>query len=148
MKTKMNVSLLQQIRASILEEPRRLDMDTWVERSSSAPCGTISCIAGHAVLIDMLNRADKTFRNKMFLADNLPLLGEISGKARKLLGLASTQRDKLFFVRYWPDKFREQYSDVMNYNMFAEELKKPARAQLAKITAQRINHFIKTKGRS
>jgi hypothetical protein len=44
---RLNVKLLEEVKRRILAEPARVDMDDWVQVKE---CGTVGCIAGHAVL--------------------------------------------------------------------------------------------------
>lgn len=147
---KINVELLERVKAHILEEPRRFDMSTFVARASDpslllAPdmrpaCGTVACIAGWAV----------------FLSSGLPkkitedLYESIESHAAGLLGLGLEAGDlddeeddpdgesevsRLFYVPNWPAEFRRRYRHTEN--------DPTARARVA---ADRIDHFLKTNG--
>lgn len=47
----MNVRLLRRVAKHIVEEPRRYNQGSWCDRSNDAPCGTMACIAGWAVIL-------------------------------------------------------------------------------------------------
>lgn len=132
----MNVKLLRKIQKHILEKPRRFIMATFFVRkygqqktfisdgAAQRPvkfenCGTAACIGGWAV----------------FLHDGLKTDPEnIRARAIKLIGLKSPMGDELFEVGHWPAKFRDAYY-----------IAKSQRSR-ARIAAQRIDHFIATKG--
>ena len=148
MKTRPNVKLLREIKNAILEEPRRLSMDTWMGKAynflpnkDKAPCGTVACIAGHAVLINKLNEAGKTFNARRFVLalvnqyDSFELgCDYVEDKAVELLCLTKDQADRLFHVESWPNEFKEAYREDTRSDK-----------KLAELTAQRIEHFIATK---
>lgn len=47
----MNTELLQRVKAAILAEPESFDMALYFDESENSPCGTVACIAGHALAI-------------------------------------------------------------------------------------------------
>ncbi len=54
--SKLNVELLRRVQTAILEEPRKLNMNVWMEKvpgrhPNPPPCGTVGCIAGWAVAL-------------------------------------------------------------------------------------------------
>jgi len=123
----MNVKLLRKIKKHILEEPNRLNMRTWGRhfdppyRPKSFPvCGTTACIAGWAVVLKATTGTSVT--NKLLL--NAYIDGQ------KALELDSAQADRLFYLQDWPSQFKYGGSQ----------------RNKAKVTAARIEHFIKTKG--
>lgn len=141
----MNVKLLRQVKRHILEEPKRLQMGIWsasakrqvrqgyMEKDEAPACGTTGCIAGWAVI---LHKAGSR-------TDFLKVLRSIRGhdyrhvmqpKAIALLELTEAQADSLFFVGDWPGSFEGDYMNC----------KTPK--QRARVTAKRIEHFIRTKG--
>lgn len=128
----MNTKLLLEIKQDILEHPKRFRMDKFVVAIDSiAPCGTAACIAGFAVIRNQerwWRGWAKTGRKLINKGENVQIL------AGQLLGLDEEQEERLFFTEYWPDKFREAYG-------MAE-----TREHSAEIAAQRIDHFIATKG--
>lgn len=50
MKTKLNIELFKKVRARIAEIPESYNQSTWVRNSSQAPCGTVACLAGEAII--------------------------------------------------------------------------------------------------
>lgn len=134
---KLNVKLLEKVKAHILEKPRRFVMRTFIYRKEDAgmsvfmadgpetkfvkfeECGTAACIGGWAVL---LNDG----------IDAKPL--NLRQRAIKLIGLKSVTGDELFEVSFWPRQFREPY--------YAAKTQRTR----AKVAAARIDHFIATKG--
>lgn len=154
---KIETRLLKRIKAHILKEPKRLDMNLLVDIKHNETigyelpntkdrqwpaCGTVGCIAGWAVL----------------LSGGKPITcGSEEGwweKGAKLLGLNTAMANRLFSTPLnaldewdalyplhederpdtWPKKFANRYVDA----------KTPRGRALA--TAARIDHFIKTKG--
>lgn len=128
----MNVKLLRKVKNHILEEPRRFIMWTWRitkgsgtkyladnnTYSSFAKCGTAACIAGWTC---ELARKDVGL--------------SYSETAGKLLNLDDEDaRYRLFMASRWPNKFAIPFRNA-----------KTAKSR-AKIAAERIEHFISTKG--
>jgi hypothetical protein len=139
----MNVKLLRKVKRHILAEPKRLDMDFVASEIIAGPraprCGTVGCIAGWSALL-----ASPVI--PATVAGRLALMGWDSGK--KALELTESEVNRLFnepWLVYgprkrdgavgWPEKFAKAYLGA----------KTPR--QRAGITARRIEHFIKTKGR-
>jgi hypothetical protein len=133
----MNVKLLRKIQKHILAEPARYEQNAIITIGAPGAmcvaanrlypqCGTIACIGGWAILLTAKRRL-KTSRYSL----NYLTLG-------KLLGVKKSQIAKLVsytdYATEWPDHFADKYNQ-------AETPK--ARARIA---AQRIDHFIKTKG--
>lgn len=126
----MNVELLRKVQKHILEEPRRLNMDVVLNKvdtkiKHNPPCGTVGCIAGWTVM----------------LTGNEGEFGRYD-LAVQLLDLNGTQRDKLFReprmseeLLGWPATFAKRYMRA-----------KTAKTR-AKVTSDRIDHFIQTEGR-
>lgn len=83
-------------------------------------CGSAHCIGG---LAQVLSGAEI-------------LNGKNWEPATNLLGLTMPESDRLFELTYWPDKFLKDYEDNIDDKQY-----------LAKITAERIDHFIATEGR-
>jgi sugar phosphate isomerase/epimerase len=126
--------LLLQVKRLILEEPRRINMDVpqYVEGANNGtmsttdypPCGTVGCIAGWAD-VAAKGGVDISLRSRMWRG--------VEVRARKLLNLSKNEADKLFFVHYWPSNFYWRYRQAVNP------------IERAEITAERIDHFIKTR---
>lgn len=120
----MNVKLLRKVKKHILEEPKRLNMYEGLIADSSVPCGTAGCIAGWACVLDARISVPKA---------GFEPWGTISRQAKDALGLADDQAFRLFRSWMWPDKFASDFDEA-------------DKATQAKVTAARIDHFIKTNG--
>lgn len=131
----MNVKLLRKVKKHILEEPRRFAMGTWLKKYTPGTlidepdseafvtrrvpaCGTVGCIAGWTVDLTggKSNRA------------------AFESTARRRLEISPTKSTRLFYTYAWPQKFLDRY---LNAN---------TKQTRAKIAAERIEHFISTKG--
>lgn len=132
----MNVKLLRKVQKHILEEPKRLQMWTYVKLKGHvgsntgedeitrpwAKCGTAACIAGWACVL----------KHGEIKARGLGALAH--GNAAELLELNSEQANRLFLPDEWPEEFNKGFRD-------------DGRKKTAEVAAARIDHFIKTKGR-
>jgi hypothetical protein len=126
----MKTKLLRKVQQHILEEPRRLNMRTFRTEvtgfyETDPPCGTTACIAGWAGLLN-----DPPSRHMNWQ------------EGREVLGLSRPQSERLFTppefgpaTHCWPKEFRRRYNLARSP------------AGRAKVAAERIEHFIKTKGR-
>jgi hypothetical protein len=121
----MNAKLLREVKKRILEEPRRFSMGTWGSTVSKrvAPCGTVACLAGHAVAIS---------KPTHFVRYLHAMESSIYSLAIKSLSISVDQADRLFYVSGWPQEFKEGY------------VKATTRKQMAGVAAKRIDHFIRT----
>jgi hypothetical protein len=114
----MNTELLLKVKERILAHPKALEMATWgIAVPESTHCGTLACIAGHAVHIatgrvELGRRAERT--------------------AKELLGISPDQAFRLFFVDEWPPNFFNSYANTKD------------KVKAAKVAADRIDHFIAT----
>lgn len=133
--TKINVKLLRRVQKAIVEHAAHFDMSEWGVGASKADimhdeppeseCGTTACIAGFAVIL----RDGKARPSEA-----------VALRAAKLLSLDYDSWDfgcngtRLFHVQHWPSKFYHRYS------------KAKRNLTRARIAAERIEHFIKTKG--
>jgi hypothetical protein len=133
---KINVRLLRRVQKAIVEHAAHFDMNDWgvdVEKSqvfhdepSESECGTAACIGGFAVLLSD--------------GRNPPLRSNVAKRAAELLGLSYSvlhdelNGNRLFYVDRWPAKFSGRH--------------RRAKRNLtrARIAAERIEHFIRTKG--
>jgi hypothetical protein len=138
----MNVELLRKVKEHILEEPRRLIMNSWrvlangMDKSSLARkagpnsfrgdggevvefanCGTAACISGWACIITGQKR-----------------VRDFKSRGRKILDLNEHQAERLFLPDSWPNEFYRAYEHANSQK------------ERAKIAAARIDHFIATKG--
>jgi hypothetical protein len=135
----MNVKLLRRIQAHILAEPKRVWMGIWCKFGESGAhvyidddfddsgglleiempsCGTVACISGWAALLSGARGIDEQ-------------IGRWD-----LLGIDAQRADRLFYSSLWPEDLRDKL-----------ELAEPQSQEYAQIVADRIDVFIKTKGR-
>jgi hypothetical protein len=107
----MNKPLLRKVAKRIKDNPELYNQDCY--------CGSVCCIAGHAVLIH-----DK----------NQPFgFGAIPARAKEILLLNEKQfQSSCVFVSMWPYPYKERYRKA-----------KTAKGQ-AKVAHDRIMHLIKT----
>lgn len=128
---KINITLLRKVKKHILEEPRRLDMNVVLNGDQSGPdappCGTIGCIGGWTNFL--------SGKPEDSLSDAAIRLGLDSDEQGRLFEEpAYTVSQPTEERAGWPEKFMRRY------------LKAKTPQTRAKVTAERIDHFIKTKG--
>lgn len=142
----MNTRLLRKVQKAIMKEPRRLNMsyfgrevDHNMHPEIYPPCNTQGCIAGHVLWITH----PRVFLRAIAKDDYI-----ISDRARQDLQLTTEQSNRLFYFKSWGVVedgqgnllgWSEKFED--RYNMAATPLGR------AKVVVDRIEHFIKTKGR-
>jgi len=141
----MNIEMLNRVKQTILDEPRKLDMNVFLKRypdemlgraEDFTPCGTHACIAGWACILDIMDKrgitveeiSRDTIRNKDDYENEY-------GKAGKILAINRVEQYKLFYLEDWPSEFTKRYDDSKTAQERAE------------VTAQRIEHFIATDGK-
>lgn len=129
----MNVELLEKVKQHILEEPRRLNMQYVLIASSTAPCGTVGCVAGWAMfLTGAMDKYGYLIPSECH-RDNYDI-------AMEKLGLNKQQTGKLFdFSKWnigyhWPANFENAYNNAETPE------------ERARVTVARIDHFIATNG--
>jgi hypothetical protein len=125
MEEPMNVDLLLRVKAHILAEPRRFDMDDWVRKSKAAPCGTVACIAGWAGLLNN-PQIEKTYDVTSI---------DFFQPRHNGLQLTEDESDRLFYEGEWPEPFCSEYYDA------------ESSSERAAVAVRRIDHFIETNGR-
>lgn len=134
----MNTRRLRQIQKLILKYPQRFDLYNWygvgavpdkrdrfiyVVPAMEAPsCGTTACIAGWAVA---------KYDGTVIREDSM------EKQAAEILGLTKRQAGRLFYIDDWPDAFLDPYENARDVS---------DAITAANIAADRIDHFIKTKG--
>ena len=129
----MNITLLKKIRTAILAKPKRFDMGWWIETNMGyAPCGTVACLAGFAVLLNETKGSTGPKAWRAAADRRAPDQDSIANEAQKILDLNASQRTALFAVGGWPLTFQEAYREAQT------------EAQQAKAAAARITHLIKT----
>lgn len=125
----MNVELLRRVQKAIREEPKRMNMHTWINtdpHDNPPICGTTACIAGWAAILSHQN-TDESIHDT---ASNLVHWDvHINRTAGVALELDSEQRARLFFIEKWPAEFHNGPD------------------KMAEDAIARIEHFIKTEGR-
>ncbi|HEY0004402.1 MAG TPA: hypothetical protein VGB17_06295 [Pyrinomonadaceae bacterium] len=136
----MKTRLLKKIQQAILEHPAHFDMDEWGARYKlenlvhdeppESNCNTTACIAGWACV---LTNSHPTFEWKELPGFGL-CVDDHEHHTGSLLGLNQKQVDRLFYTCFWPKRFEARY----------ERAKK--NTTKARIAAERIDHFIATKG--
>lgn len=115
----MNVELLRKVKDHILAEPRRLDMCVVIKfRSGSIFDPPCGTVGCIAGWANYLEGRSR---------------GGMQDAARSL-GLGE-EWQWLFFLAYWPENFCTRYVNAKTATTRAE------------VTAERIEHFIKTEGR-
>lgn len=152
MLSKKAVNLLRRVKAHIIEEPRRLAMESWVQVSSEAPCGTAACIAGWACLLTLPKTEYAKYMESLPDPNNNDFdhywmrsrkAERIAGRGKKpmnramdLLGLKRDAAMELFLDENWPERLSNRFNEAQT-----------AKTQ-AKIAGQAIDAFIKqhTKG--
>lgn len=123
----MNTKLLLKVKATILAEPLKFDIQSWFDQNDESPCGTTACIAGHAIAI---SRGWKKLKKGL----GTILRYSAGNEGQRVLDLNGNQRYILFNLEGWPIQYQNAY----------DRAKSPVgKAQAA---ARRIDHFIKTKG--
>lgn len=128
----MNVKLLRKVKKHILEEPKRLQMGSYIRVKGKMPldrpwpkCGTAGCIAGWACILSAKKGTDPY---------ELYTDTAVGAEAQELLGITFYERHRLFEPIFWPMQFTAGLAD-------------DGKAKTAKVAAARIEHFIKTEGR-
>lgn len=133
----MNIERLREVRAIVLAEPARFDMNDYVQ---SEPCGTACCIGGWgASIAGFIPKRVKGKKAIRGLVDTALESGR-DCNAHHLAAMASLgisdfhQAERLFLVSDWPAVFRTAYRNA------------ETRRARARIAAKRITHFIRTDG--
>lgn len=130
-KPRLNVRLLRKVKKHILEEPRRLLMRTWVCRKSyDEPTFVTDDYTTASKFADCGTAACIAGWTCILAGEERPV--DISFTAAALLGLRNG--DRLFMVENWPEPYRAHYRQARSQK---------ARAKTA---AERIDHFIATRG--
>lgn len=101
----INKKLFRRVRNRILRVPEAYNQLTFGAPSDLAPCGTMACIAGHALIEDGFCTPAELARRKRDHEDM-----DVVREARKRLGLTRAQGYKVFghYVD-WPAPFAEQF---------------------------------------
>lgn len=140
--TGKRAAALRRVKRTILKHPQLLDMETWVNGKIRG-CGTVACIAGHLALDQgwrvRMRRDDAGYVSVEVVPRSLPaplrdrmFSRALSEASTLFLGVDHECADRLYFVGYWPTRFRERYRDAV------------VNDDRARVTADRIEHFIQT----
>jgi hypothetical protein len=124
----VNTTLLRQVQAVILAEPKRVDMSIWQVRDvpvhNLPECGTVGCIAGWA---DILNRTNGSCDSATIRALPVSLDPERAGAAALDLDYPKL----LFFSRNWPIDLQLRLT-----------LAPPGTMEYGSVVAEAIDRFI------
>jgi hypothetical protein len=126
----MNIKLLRQIQKHILKEPSQYDQTTVAVHSA---CGTAACIGGWAVILGTKMNVEEINENYISLRAAEKLLQLTPLQANRLF--ADMEQEESFNNAGWPADLWSRYENA-----------KTAKTR-AKVGAERIERFIKTKGR-
>lgn len=80
----MNIPLLIQIQAQIIQHPEHFDMATW-------DCGSVACICGWAI--------------RLTRGESMQWCGPYFHEGRRALGLTCEEGNRLFHRKNWPRQF-------------------------------------------
>lgn len=130
----MNIKLLRRVQKRILKEPEHFDIYRYFKQrfdNKFQTCKTTACIGGWAIALSK-KKSIKTLFDK-YRETSYPY-----SIARELLKLNIVQADILFVLNHWPESFNTDYH--LAYHAKDWKL-------IAKITSDRIDHFIATEGR-
>lgn len=153
------VKRLRQVQKHILEEPRRLRMYLWVQKSPSwtadaPPCGTTACIAGWysllrgyqptllrgyytSMMFESVSKGNRTVMVPHVLINDLGLQ-KLNSKQ-----VGESVLRHLYIVDHWPLRFRRAYNQTADCLTKAKVTADRA-LPLAQITAARLDYFIQT----
>ena len=129
--SKLNITLLKQIRDRINTVPQSYDQTIWCAPSDKAPCGTVACLAGEAIICAAPSVEDGLRDLKRL--EKRPGLS-VAKKAAELLGLPAPEffsggegnnsTANLFDSVYigpnrravrWPEPFKSRYRQARTY---------------------------------
>lgn len=127
----INTELLIRIKDRLLAEPENFEMQSW-------HCGSTHCIGGWAQVI----AGTPVSADVPSDSSALGLTGykECPGE---LLNLDEDQASRLFLLYAWPSQFCDPILDECRNDVMNPDWRK----HLARISADRIDHFIATEGR-
>lgn len=126
--------LLTQVKKLILSEPKRLTMNSILYRDASEDgpsCGTVGCIAGWLCVVAARKENSLPFQDAI---NHVSSSASISD-ACCLLKADENEMERLCFLASWPQSLKRTY------------LKSTTPLQRARVTARRIDLFLKSGGR-
>ena len=122
METHLNIELFKKIRERIATIPESYDQESWVEPDAASPCGTVACLAGHAVICNAptveqgLDDLYTLKRRDPFYAvpERAAILLGLGGSWRALVddGNAVAAGETAIFdtdAEYWPAQYQERF---------------------------------------
>ncbi len=151
------IKKLREVSKTILAEPKRINMhgfgtavdpDRAEESELYPPCNTKGCIAGWAIFNNrprlwekVLNATATSISGKAFIED----FYRPEKMAIRILGISKEQAMRLFYFEDWGFEYKGEYLGWPN--KFVSRYNKAKTDKIrAKVTAERIEHFIKTNG--
>lgn len=123
----MNTKELLKVKEQILSKPKSIDMRSFF-------CGTAACIAGHVCLNDGWRHSGGYLVIKRGVCAPGESERDVAEVAKNILKLDRHQEDRLFYLSDWPKALSQRYTKALT-----------AKTR-AKVTAERIDLFIKSKG--
>jgi len=165
----MNVKLLRRVAQTIVRRYKQIDMNHWFDpREGAGRCNTTACIAGWAETLShekefkgtvkprqvakLFNKDFGRFMNRRsrLMSYTVELSNREKEKVRrsaiKRLELTRAQAKRLFFSDQWPEQFADDCGRL-RASIDATDRLSPGTPEYAKRVAERIEHFIATKGR-
>lgn len=112
----VNTDLFLRVKKAILAEPKRLDMDTWLDTydpkyyDEAPKCGTVGCIAGWAVVLTRVGREPKSMGPVEKTCADVLNMGFDKNVAARQLGLSYETMDKVFHLSNWPILFYRKWA--------------------------------------
>jgi len=147
MLSKPAIRLLRKVQKHILEEPRRMNMETWLrtriqgkryfafrgfgvnraENPATPPCGTAGCIAGWVMMLTPMKPEERSY---------IINVGNAAHSAQEKLGLDYYQGSRLFLPSDWPEPYKSKLAKA-----------KIGTKKYAQVVSDRIDYFIQTDGK-
>lgn len=112
----INIELFERVKERILREPRNVDMGHYLygKEIDGEICGTVGCIAGHAVMECYRDLKLSRVGNSSFFGHNWnDEIKFVFSEAKNLLGLSEDQALTLFI--HWPDSIEEHKPGTLAY---------------------------------
>lgn len=126
----MNVELLRAVQKTILEEPLRIDMESWAREDNTVPCGTAGCIFGWGMALTT------NLRKNELIAAIWPEVAFAGAMATSnIFDLTPRQKDVLFYLDNWPAYLQHKLLGL-----------KEQTPEYAAVVSERIDRFIASDG--
>ena len=115
-KQRLNIELFKKIRDRIATIPESYHQGTWCDDSHKAPCGTVACLAGEAIIC-AAPTVEEGVKELRRLYEQEPDPYAIARRAARLLNLdancrSSLDREAAIFLdgaAGWPYRFAEMF---------------------------------------